>query len=107
MLKNILFTVLSFYLTQNFLNEMGIYYTYTTGNISHFAVKKVGRKCKSKPLIGVLCKTCKDYCGMVDEKYVLCSNPCESDYEDNEDVRDIHSKVYNNLKDNALRALDY
>lgn len=84
---------------------MPITYTYDTGQISHFALKKVEGSCHRDEnhtvLIGVFCKHCPHYNGMHD-RYVIC------DYHDKDDegASKARDEIYDTITRNALCALD-
>ena len=83
---------------------MAITYTYDTGKMSDFSCKRIDTYCHRDPnrtvLIGVFCKGCKFYEGM-SGNYVLCS----FHKKDDEGSKGIRSKIYEELRDEALAAL--
>lgn len=95
------------------MKRKGITYTYDTGQISHFTLRRVEGDCKINPerttLVGVFCQTCEFYNGIrtSDEgkKFVVCTNPENKD--DDADSRWLRHKICEEIHINALRALDY
>ncbi len=82
-------------------------YTYDTGAISHYALKKVEGRCNVKEdrttLIGVMCRFCEHYCGLAPgQKYVICAYHEKDD--EGEDVREIRYKINERLTHDALCA---
>lgn len=87
-----------------------ITYTYDNGQISHFTLKRADTVCqkdKSRSvLIGVFCKTCPFYYGMKrDEEgrtFVVCTSNFHK--QDDEGTRELRYKLWDEIKENALRA---
>lgn len=90
-----------------------ITYTYDSGHISHFTLKMVEGDCKVNPerttLVGVFCQTCEFYNGIKTsadgKKYVICTNPLNK--EDDPESSDLRHKIYQEIENRALCALDY
>lgn len=97
---------------------MGLTYTYDSGAISHYAIKKAENSCHEDKdrtrLIGVMCKGCKHYLGIRKEYdedinphyYVLCEWHEKDDEDDTGMIRELRGKIYENIQHNALCALD-
>ena len=87
-------------------------YTYDSGRISHYSLKKVEGSCHRDPdrtvLIGVMCKFCPHHCGMKD-RFIICDweGYQKDDESEDVDVREIRHKINERLEYNALCALDY
>lgn len=83
---------------------MALTYTYDTGQVSHFALKRVEGDCHvdkdRTTLIGVFCRHCKYYAGIEDNLYVIC----EYHKEDDPGASYYRNKIVDNLIDNALKA---
>ena len=80
-----------------------IIYTYATGQISHYAVKRVDDDCrlldKDKTIsCGVFCKSCK-YFHSIYRRYVLCTHPQAVDSNDVEAVRE---EINSGLRQEAI-----
>lgn len=88
---------------------MALTYTYDTGHISHFALKKVEGSCHRDEdhtaLIGVYCKIyCPFYAGMKDN-FIICEYHKKDDPDP--EVNEARYKICESLERDALRALDY
>ena len=90
------------------INSMAeIIYTYSTGTISHYAVKKVDDDCrlldKDKTIsCGVFCKSCKHFhsiCRFGVCNYVLCTHPQAVD---SSDVEGIREEINSGLRQEAI-----
>ena len=85
-------------------------YNYSSGGVSHFALKRVDGICRERDkgratLIGVFCKTCEHYIG-VRSGYVVCGNKSYMQDDAGPNVGDVRTGIVRGIKHNALCALD-
>ena len=84
---------------------MSLKYTYSNGEISHYALKKIWGSCHQDEnhtvLIGVFCRNCPFYAGEADDFII-----CEYHKKDDEGASRTRSKIYDDLRYEALCAFE-
>lgn len=87
---------------------MPLSYTYSNGAISHYVLKRVWGSCgvdnNKTTLIGVMCRQCKHCLGTYGN-YILCDYHKQDD--DPEITGAMRAEIYEIIRDEALRNLDY